>query len=132
MISRITPLQRFLLIWNAVNLFLLLLIIGHQSSLPEIVGRYTRLYLAGIGLALLLLIGLFSTHYVPQEEVSGDEPTLTDIGMTWLHTGNAYLRIVALKPVPITPGFGYWTVLLGEWMRVFGVTLASGRLFMWL
>jgi hypothetical protein len=102
-------------------------------TLPPDSAQVSRLWqwiLFGV-LIFILIIGLFSAHYVPSEQSSGDEAAWTDMAVTWLQTGQAYFRIGAWTPLPVSPGYGYWTILLAGWMQIFGISLASGRLFMW-
>lgn len=86
--------------------------------------------LSGV-LLLILVVAFFSARSVPPEQSSGDESYWTDMAITWLRTGQAYFRIGAWTPLPISPGYGYWVVALAGWTQVFGISLASGRLFMW-
>ena len=220
--------QLFLWLWNAANILLLVGVFNHQSTNPEILGRYNRLYTAGIGLSLVIVVGVllfsllwqrrismylasrasfggigiiaacamliattvlwmfsfdayavkllitwnfiflgmwivfaipsgetgvyqrrwrfiflgffavllvisfFSAHRVPGQQSSGDEPAWTDYAVAWSETGNIYYRLLAHREVPITPGVGYWLIPFAGWLDIFGVTLASGRLFIWL
>jgi hypothetical protein len=92
--------------------------------------RRWQFLLIGILIALLA-IGFFSARSVPIIQSSGDEPAWTDYAMSWLDTGEIYYRIAAKPPVQIAPGIGYWLIPYAAWMQVFGVTFASGRLFIW-
>lgn len=54
-----TSLNRFFWFWNAVNFLLLVLVVGHQSTSPEVLSRYTRLYALSLVPALVLVILVF-------------------------------------------------------------------------
>lgn len=82
-------------------------------------------------LAVMLLVALFSAHEAPLEQSSGDEAAWTNMAVTWQESRLAYFRLSVWEPLPISPGYGYWIVGLAGWLQVFGISLASGRLFMW-
>ncbi len=82
-------------------------------------------------LFILLFAGLFSAYAVPEEQSSGDEASWTNYALTWLQTGNIYLRIVDVPPVPIAPGLGYSVTIYARWIEHFGIGIGAGRVFIW-
>jgi hypothetical protein len=82
-------------------------------------------------LVAVLGLSFFSAHALPAAQLYGDEVAWTDAARNWLASGQAYIRISGNVPAVITPGVGWWVAPYALWMDVFGTSLASGRLFMW-
>jgi hypothetical protein len=83
-------------------------------------------------LGLVLVVSLFSAHAVPLEQGHGDEAAWTNMAETLRTSGQAYIKISGHSPVILPPGAGWWVAPYALWLDVFGVSLASGRLFIWL
>jgi hypothetical protein len=83
-------------------------------------------------LVVVLLVGLLSAPAIPSQNTDGDEAAWTNYAITWLQTGNLYYKIMGVEPLPITPGVGYGVTVYARWIEFFGVSIASGRVFIWL
>ncbi|MBL8146638.1 MAG: hypothetical protein JNL34_09670 [Anaerolineae bacterium] len=83
-------------------------------------------------LAAVLAVSFFSAHAVPHEQGHGDEAAWTNMAETLRTSGQAYIKISGHSPVTIPPGAGWWVAPYAVWLNVFGVSLSSGRVFIWL
>lgn len=83
-------------------------------------------------LIVVLAVSLWSAHAVPPEHSYGDEPAWTNMAVTLATTGQAYIKFSGQEQFPITPGVGWWIAPYALWIKAFGVSLAAGRVFIWL
>jgi hypothetical protein len=118
---------KLFLTFNVVYFVVLLL----DAPLNEVRAKRWELLL-GIVLVILLFFGVLTVRTVPEEQSSGDEASWTSYAEAYLTNHQIYYKVMNAPPITITPGIGYWVVIYAAWLHSFGITLASGRLFIWL
>lgn len=119
----------WLLLFNLV-LAAAVLVSSPPADTPD--AQRAALTLLPVLLGIVLVVSFFSAHAVPVEQSSGDEPAWTNMAVTWNTTGQAYIKFSGQDVFPIAPGAGWWIAPYGLWLRVFGVSFAAGRMFIWL
>ncbi len=118
-----------LLLFNLIML-LVSLVSGPTHAETQAVRSVDRLL--WLLLAVVLVVSFFSAQAVPAQASDSDEVGWTNIAYTWATTGQAYIKFSGQSELPLTPGLGWWVAPFGLWLQAFGVSLAAGRMFIWL